>query len=80
MQDLGVAGPGGVAPLVLVLVDAVDVWEGGEGGQGGLFGGLAGEEVSGGFCDDEADREVRVGCEGGDDEGEFDGGDGAACG
>ena len=43
-----------------------------------MFGALAGEEVRGGFGEEDADGEVGVLGEGADDVGELDGGDAAA--
>lgn len=58
--------------LVLVLVDAVDMRKRRQRRDGGLLGGLAAEKVGGGLGEDDADGEVGVVAEGGDDVGQLD--------
>ena len=68
----------GLNPLVLVLVESVDVGELGQGGHGRLFRRLACEETSGVLGEDDADGEVGVVCKRGDDEYQFYDRDGTA--
>lgn len=67
------------APFVCVAVDAVDVGDGGEVLEGWLLSGLVLEEFHSGFGEEQADGEVGVVREGGEDVGDFDGCYGAGC-
>lgn len=59
VQDAPAARPC-CARLMLVQVDAVDVWQRRQRRNGRLFCSLAAEKVGGGLCEDDPDGEVGV--------------------